>query len=81
MSARREAPSLETALAGAQRSVPSIESLGDAFPAGVLITDVAGRVVYANPRAQQLFGLTVEELARDGFVAGDRTRGSADHRA
>ena len=68
MSARREAPSLETALAGALRSVPSIESLGDAFPAGVLITDAAGRVVYANPRAQQLFGLTVEELARDGFV-------------
>ena len=68
MSARREAPSLETALAGALRSVPSIESLGDVFPAGVLITDVAGGVVYANPRAQQLFGLTVEELARDGFA-------------
>ena len=68
MSAHREAPPLERALAGALRGVPSIQSLGDALPAGVLVTDAAGRCVYANPRVQEMLGLTAEELARDGFV-------------
>ena len=68
MSARRESLPLERALAGALRGVPSIQSLGDALPAGVLVTDGAGRCVYANPRVQQLLGLTAEELARDGFA-------------
>ncbi len=76
MSAHREAPSLARALGGAPRVVPSIESLGDAFPAGVFVTDAAGRCVYANPRVQELLGLTAEELARDGFAPaiepGDR---------
>src|SRR6187551_1588086 len=69
MSGHREAPPLERILAGALRSVPSIESLGDACPAGVLVTDATGRCVYANPRVQELLGLTAAELARDGFAA------------
>jgi PAS domain S-box-containing protein len=66
MSAHREA--LERALAGVLRGVPSIQSLGDALPAGVLVTDAAGRCVYANPRVQELLGLNAEELARNGFA-------------
>ena len=68
MSGRRDAPSVDRALAVALRGVTSIESLGDAFPAGVLMTDAAGRCVYANPRVQELLGLNAEELARNGFV-------------
>ena len=68
MSSRRDAPSVDRALAVALRGVTSIESLGDAFPAGVLMTDAAGRCVYANPRVQELLGLNAEELARNGFV-------------
>jgi PAS domain S-box-containing protein len=69
MSGRREAPPLERALESARGSAPSIESFGDAFPAGVFVTDAAGRCVYANPRVQELLGLTAAELTRDGFVA------------
>ena len=68
MPVHREAPPLARAPGGGARAVPSIESLGDALPAGVLVTDAAGRCVYANPRVQELLGLTAEELARDGFA-------------
>jgi len=68
MSADSEAPPIERALAGTLRGVSSIQSLGDAVPAGLLVTDAAGRCVYANPRAQELFGLSAEALARDGFT-------------
>ncbi len=67
MPGRSNRPSLERALAGERRGGPSIESLGDALPAGAFVTDATGRCVYANPRVQQLFGLGFDELARDGF--------------
>jgi PAS domain S-box-containing protein len=68
MPGRSDRPSLERALAGGRRGGPSIESLGDALPAGVFVTDAAGRCIYANPRVQQLFGLSFDELAADGFA-------------
>ena len=68
MPGRSDRPSLERALAGERRGGPSIESLGDALPAGVFVTDAAGRCIYANPRVQQLFGLSFDELSKDGFA-------------
>ena len=78
MSADREAEPLERAPAGTPRGVPAIASLGDAFPAGILVLDAAGRGVYANPRVQALLGLSAGELAEEGFLpavdAADRSR-------
>ncbi len=85
MSGRSDRPSLERALTGERRGGPSIDSLGDALPAGVFVTDAAGRCLYANPRVQHLFGLTFDELARTGFVAAiepdDRARVDAEFAA
>ncbi len=69
MSRDEEATPGKPALAPAIHERPPLASLVDALPAGVLVTDRAGRCVYANPRAQHLFGLSAEALARDGFAA------------
>lgn len=68
MSGRSDRQPLDRAPAGEPGEEPSIARLGDAFPAGVLVTDAAGRCLYANPRAQQLFGLEFAALAAHGFA-------------
>ena len=50
------------------------------FPPGVLVTDASGRCVYANPRVQEMLGLTAEELARDGFAPAIDADDRAGHR-
>ncbi len=69
MSRDQETPSSEPALAPPVPGGPAVETLVDALPAGVLVTDPAGRCVYANPRVQQLFGRSAEALERDGFAS------------
>jgi PAS domain S-box-containing protein len=85
MSGRSEPPPLERVPSDEPREEPSLATLGDALPAGVLVTDAAGRCLYANPRAQQLFGLDVDAIARDGFAAAvdapDRARVEAEFAA
>ncbi len=66
MSGRSDLP-LERAPSDEPREEPSLASLGDVLPAGVLVTDASGRCTYANPRARQLFGLGFDELATHGF--------------
>ena len=49
-------------------------SLSVSSPLGIFLTDVQGRLTYANPRCRELYGFTLMESQNDGwtkFIHGD----------
>src|SRR5262245_32607933 len=63
-----EPSAFEHAIAVAPAGAPSPRAFADALPGGIFVTDAAGRILYANPRLQRLFGLDAEALAAGGFL-------------
>lgn len=45
-------------------------AMSEASPLGIFLTDVAGRCIYTNRVAQQITGLTQEEMLGEGWLKG-----------
>lgn len=56
--------------AQAQTAVESMRLMADATPIGMFATDDDGQCTYVNPAWQEIFGLTPEEAAGDGWAGG-----------
>jgi PAS domain S-box-containing protein len=51
-----------------KQSEAKFRSLSESSPIGIFMTDLMGKTIYTNPRAQEICGYTFEEALGDGWM-------------
>jgi len=65
---KRQAAQLQAVNAELRESQERFRSLSACSPVGIFLADIEGYFTYMNPRCQAIFGFTLEESDREGWL-------------